>query len=134
MFNISSSKARGLVAATLLLSVATVTAAAQRLLADVSGKWTMTVASPNGALESAVVLKQEAEVLSGTIESQMLGSSKLAGTVKGDTVRFAYTVDMQGNQFELRASGVAKDKDNISGSLEAPNGMGNFPYTMKRVP
>lgn len=51
----------------------------------------------------------------------MFGVSKLAGTVKGGTVRFAYTIDVQGMQFELRASGVAKDKDNIAGSLEAPN-------------
>lgn len=134
MLNISSFKVRRVVAATLLLSVATVTAAAQRLFADVTGKWTMTVAGPDGALESAIVFKQEAEVLSGTIESQMFGASKLAGTVKGDTVRFAYTIDVQGMQFELRASGVSKDKDNIAGSLEAPNGMGNFPYTIKRVP
>jgi len=134
MLNISSSKARYVVAAALLLSVATVTATAQRIFADVSGKWTMTVAGPDGALESAVAFKQEAEALSGTIESQMFGASKLAGTVKGDTVRFAYTIDVQGMQFELRASGIAKDKDNIAGSLEAPGGMGNFPYSMKRVP
>lgn len=94
----------------------------------------MTVAGPDGANESAVVFKQEAEALSGTIESQMLGMSKLAGTVKGDTVKFAFTIDIQGMQFELRAGGLVKDKDNIAGQLEAPNGMGSFPFTMKRTP
>lgn len=123
-----------LLAAALLFTVGTVTAAAQHLFADVSGKWAMTVAGPDGASESAVVLKQEAEALSGSLASEMFGESKLAGTVKGDTVRFAYVIDVQGMQFELRAGGVMKDKDNIVGQLEAPNGMGSFPFTMQRTP
>ena len=120
--------------AALLLSMAAATAVAQRVFADVSGKWDMTVAGPQGANESAVVFKQEADSLSGTIESQMMGSARLSGSVKGDTVRFAFTVDVQGTQYELKASGAVKDKDNIAGSLEAPNGVANFPFTMKRVP
>lgn len=94
----------------------------------------MTIAGPRGVNESAVVFKQEADSLSGTIDSQMLGAAKLSGTVKGDTLRFAFTVELQGMQYELKASGAVKDKDNISGSLEAPNGVANFPFTMKRVP
>ncbi|MEO7361462.1 MAG: hypothetical protein ABI120_14105 [Gemmatimonadaceae bacterium] len=129
----SSSVAR-LFAATAVFSVISATAAAQRWFAEVSGKWSMTVAGPDGASESAVVFKQESEALSGTIESQMLGLAKLAGTVKGDTVRFAFTIDVQGMPFELRAGGMVKDKDNITGQLEAPNGMGSFPFTMKRTP
>lgn len=129
-----SSSVSRLFVATALFSVVAATATAQRWFADVSGKWAMTVAGPDGANESAVVLKQEAEALTGTIESQMLGLAKLAGSVKGDTVRFAFTVDIQGMQFELRAGGVVKDKDNITGALEAPNGMGSFPFTMKRTP
>lgn len=95
----------------------------------------MTVAAPDGANESAVVFKQDADtLLTGTVESQMFGTAKLGGNVKGDTVRFAFTIEIQGMQFELRASGMVKDKDNIGGQLEAPNGMGSFPFTMKRVP
>lgn len=125
---------RHLFVAAILATTTVVTATAQRLLADISGKWTMTVAGPEGANESAIVFKQEAEALSGTIENQMLGAAKLAGTVKGDTVKFAFTVSVQDMQFELRAGGTIKDKDNISGQLEAPNGMGTFPFTIKRVP
>ncbi|MEP6833491.1 MAG: hypothetical protein ABJB74_08860 [Gemmatimonas sp.] len=125
---------RRLLAATLLLSVFAATAAAQRVLADLTGKWTMTVAGPQGANESAVVFKQDADSLSGNIESQMLGASKLSGMVKGDTIRFAFTVAIQGMPYELKASGAVKDKDNIAGSLEAPNGVATFPFTMKRVP
>ncbi|MBC8090117.1 MAG: hypothetical protein H7Z40_22905 [Phycisphaerae bacterium] len=125
---------RNLFVAAMIASAVAVTATAQRVLADITGKWTMTIAGPNGANESAVVFKQEADALSGTIENQLLGAAKLAGTVKGDTVKFAFTVDMQGNVFELKAGGMIKDKDNIAGQLEAPNGMGTFPFTIKRVP
>lgn len=124
---------RPLLGSAILVAALSVSAAAQRFLADVTGKWTMTLAGPDGAIESAVVLKQESEGLSGTIGSQF-GTSKLTGTVKSDTVQFTYSIDVQGMQFELRASGMVKDKDNISGNLAAPNGMGNFPFTMKRVP
>ncbi len=125
---------RNLFVAAVLVSAVAVTATAQRLLADLSGRWTMVIAGPNGAYESAVVFKQEAEVLTGTIEDQMLGSAKLAGTVKGDTVKFSFSVDMQGNVVELKVGGMVKDKDNIAGQLGAPNGMGTFPFTAKRVP
>ncbi|MEP6779770.1 MAG: hypothetical protein ABJC26_07770 [Gemmatimonadaceae bacterium] len=36
--------------------------------------------------------------------------------------------------FILRAGGSLKDKDNIAGSLDLPNGMGSMPFTMKRQP
>ena len=126
--------ARNLFVAAVLASTAAVTATAQRVLADISGKWTMTVAGPDGANESNIVFKQDAGALSGTIENQMLGAARLTGTVKGDTVKFAFTIEIQNMPYELRAGGMIKDKDNISGQLEAPNGMGTFPFTAKRVP
>lgn len=131
-----SSSVFRLFAATLLLSVVTVTATAQRWLADISGKWTLILAGPDGAIESAVLFKQDADTLvTGTIENKMVaGQSKLMGTLKGDTLRFAYSIEVQGMTFELTASGMVKDKDNISGQLFAPNGMGSFPFTMKRAP
>lgn len=125
---------RRLLAATALLSVLAMTATAQRLFADISGKWTMTVAGPQGANESAVMFKQDADTLTGNIDSPVLGASKLTGTVKGDTVRFAFTVAIQGMSYELKANGSVKDKDNIAGSLESPNSIANFPFTMKRAP
>lgn len=128
-------RARRFVAATLLLSVVAVTATAQRFLADVSGKWAISVTSPDGtASESSAALKQDGESLTGTIESALFGSANAAGTVKGDTVRFAFTINMQGTPYELRAGGLLKDKDNIAGSLDLPNGMGSMPFTMKRQP
>lgn len=133
MHRFFSQSSRRLVTAAAMVAVCAVSAGAQQWFADITGKWAMTVAGPQGANESAVVIKQEADSLSGTIESQMLGSGKVAGTVKGDSVRFAFKVAIQGMSYELKATGAVKDQNNISGSLEGPNGVANFPFTMKRV-
>ena len=125
-------QARRFAAATLLFSVVAVTATAQRLLADVSGKWTMSVNTPNGPTESTATWKQTGDTLSGTIESEMMGSAKVTGMVKGDTVRFAFTVDIQGQQIPLTAGGVLnKTADAMEGTVSAA-GMGDFPMTMKK--
>jgi hypothetical protein len=102
--------------------------------ADVSGKWAMIVAGPQGANEASVTLRQDAESISGSIDSPLLGAGKLSGTIRGDTLRFVVMVDYQSKTYEVRASASMRDKDNIAGSLEPPNGVANFPFTMKRVP
>lgn len=122
---------RRIIAVSLLLSIGTVSAVAQRVLADVAGKWTMSVNTPNGATESTATFKQAGDTLSGTLESEMMGSAKLTGTVKGDTVRFAFTLDMQGQQLPLTASALLKDKESMEGTVSAA-GMGDFPMTMKK--
>lgn len=101
---------------------------------DISGKWTIVAAAPDGAYQAVATFKQEVDALSGTIDSQTLGSAKLAGSVKGDTVKFSFSVDVRGNTMELRVGGLIKDKDNISGQLEAQNGMGTFPFSARRIP
>lgn len=129
------SKTRHFMVAALLLAATTaVTATAQRVLADITGNWTMTVAGPQGAMQSGIVFKQAGDSLTGTVTSEMFGAAKLVGFVKGDTVGFAYTIAVEGMEFELSAGGILKDKDNFAGELIAPGGMGSFPFTMKRVP
>lgn len=121
-------------AAVMLFSVATVTAAAQRAFADVSGKWLFSVATPDRTQESIMTLKQEGDLLTGIVEIEQMGTRNLAGSVKGDTVRFAFSIDMQGTQLDLRGAGLLSDKDNFTGQLELPNGMGMFPFSAKRQP
>ena len=123
---------RRLIAAAIVFSAVAVTATAQRMFADIGGKWSMTIDGPQGAMESAVTIKQEGEALTGTITNEMFGSSKLEGNVKGDTVRFAFTIDAGGQSIPLTAGAFVKDKDTVSGQIIA-EGMGNFPFTMKRA-
>ena len=119
--------------AALLLSVATVAAAAQRVFADVSGKWAVAVDMQGTTSESQLTLKQEGDALTGVIESAQIGSRNIAGNVKGDTVRFAFSVDMGGQVLDIRAAGLLTDKDNMSGQIELA-GMGAAPFVAKRQP
>lgn len=116
----------------ILFSVASI-ATAQRVLADVSGKWLITSNSPNGPLESVATFKQEDTALTGTIDISQMGSAKVAGTVKGDTVQYKFSLDAQGTMIEVNVAGVLKDKDNMAGTIYLPNDLGNYPFTAKRA-
>lgn len=109
-------------------------AASQASRADISGKWTIVAAAPDGAYQAVATFKQDVDALTGTIDSQTMGSAKLAGSVKGDTVKFTFSIDVRGRAMELRVGGVIKDKDNISGQLEAQSAMGTFPFSARRIP
>lgn len=117
------------------VSVAAVSvAAAQRLFADITGTWIVSGQSPNGATESTAIFKQTGTELTGSLDIPDIGFAKLSGTVKGDTVNFGFTLDMQGTPLPVQVSGVLKDKDNMSGMISLPQDMGNYPYTAKRKP
>jgi hypothetical protein len=128
----TSSIRRSFVAAALLCA-ATTAAAAQGLFADVTGKWNVTINTGGNVTESVVTLKQSGDSLTGTIESaQTNGSRNLVGTVKSDTVRFGFSIEMQGNTLEISVGGLVKDKDTIEGEMALPNGAATFPFTAKR--
>jgi hypothetical protein len=115
------------------LFAATATAAAQGLFADVTGKWNVSVNTGGRVTESVVTLKQTGDSISGTIESEATGGAReLVGTIKSDTVRFGFSIQMQGNTIEIAAGGLLKDKDTIEGEMALPNGAGTFPFTAKR--
>ncbi|MEO7362077.1 MAG: hypothetical protein ABI120_17230 [Gemmatimonadaceae bacterium] len=130
----TKSTSRRLLASALLLTSAVSVAAAQRILADISGTWAVSAQSPTGASESTAVFKQDGTALTGTLDIPELGSAKIAGTVKGDTVRFGFSIDVQGTLIPVQVSGLMKDKDNMSGTIALPQDMGSYPYTAKRKP
>jgi len=130
----TKSTSRRLLASALLLMSAVSVAAAQRILADISGTWIVSAQTPTGAGESTAVFKQDGTALTGTLDIPELGSAKIAGTVQGDTVRFGFSIDVQGTQIPVQVSGLMKDKDNMSGTIALPQEMGSYPYTAKRKP
>ena len=127
-------KSRRILASAVLLLSAVSVAAAQRVLADISGTWVVSAQSPNGAGESTAVFKQDGAALTGTLDIPDLGIAKLAGSVKGDTVNFSFAIDVQGNQIPVQVSGLIKDKNNMAGTISLPQDMGSYPYTAKRKP
>ncbi|MGV3709402.1 MAG: hypothetical protein ACO1Q7_11220 [Gemmatimonas sp.] len=133
---IKSSSRRLIASAVLFASAASVATAttAQRFFADISGVWIVSAASPQGASESTATFKQEGTALSGSLDIPQLGNAKIAGSVKGDTVAFGFTLDVQGNQIPVQVNGMVKDKDNMGGTITLPADMGSYPFSAKRKP
>lgn len=116
------------VVAALVLSAAT--ASAQHLFADFAGAWNVTVQGPQGPMNSLLTLKQTGDTVSGDFESE-LGKAAVSGMVKGDSIKFAFSLDAGGQQLSLQATAALKDKDNLNGVIEAA-GMGGFPFSATR--
>lgn len=103
-------------------------AGAQRVLADLTGKWTFSVVTENGTGTPAVTLKQEGEKLTGTYSSPRMGERAISGTVKGDSLRFA----LIGGEVELTFAGVVVDADHLRGMVDFA-GQGGAAFTAVRA-
>ena len=113
----------------LVASTAALAGNAQRVLADLTGKWTFSVVTENGTGTPAVVLKQDGESLTGTYESSRMGTRFIAGFVKKDSIDFV----LKGGETELRFMGHIVDKDNVKGVVDF-GGQGGATFTGKRAP
>ena len=88
-------------------------------IADVSGKWTLSVDFQGQNFPVSLVLEQSEENVSGKLES-MLGEGIVEnGKVKGNKFSAAAKSEMQGQTVELTISGTVEN-DSINGSLTAP--------------
>jgi hypothetical protein len=121
---------RALASVAIVSVVSSVAVAAPRILADLTGKWTMTVATPDGTQPSTLTITQKNDSISGSLESQ-LGSAPVSGIVQGDSVKFAFQLDMGGQQLVISGVGAIKDKDNWGGVLDVA-GLGVMPFSAVR--
>ena len=98
------------------------------LAADVTGTWAMAVESPMGSGTPTFVLEQKGEEVTGSYKGQ-LGEAKVAGTLKGNALSFAYTIDAQGMQLKVTYTGTV-DGNTMSGKVNyADQGDGTFKGT-----
>lgn len=127
---------RRLLASALVLALAAPAIAAvpavRRLAVDVTGNWAISVNTPQGATESTVTFDQKGDSVTGVITMDRIGTRNLVGTVTKDTLRFGFTIDMQGQVMEIRAGGIVKDSVTIDGELVLPGGMGAFTFVAKK--
>src|SRR4249920_3940489 len=96
---------------------------------DITGDWTVTVESPQGATSIDATMKQAGEDLTGTITSPM-GAVDFKGKVIKDALNVSYTLDLQGNSIEIKMTGTVTG-DSITGNLNF-GGMGDVPWTAKK--
>jgi hypothetical protein len=105
--------------------------AGQATKVDVTGVWVLTVESAAGTGTPTVTFKQEGEKVTGHYSSQLVGEADLAGTVKGQTISFTVTADVQGTKFQLTYSGTVDTNDSMKGKLSAGE-FGDGTFTGKR--
>ncbi len=99
---------------------------------DLTGTWQVSGVSPRGPVASTLRLTQTAAALLGDIQIDQVGSSRLTGTVSGDTVRFSFPLTMQGAPGEVRVMGTLQGRDSMVGTIVLPEPMGSYPFTATR--
>lgn len=101
--------------------------------AAVSGTWSITTNSPQGAMESTLTVTQQGSAFTGTMTSQMLGTSPVAdGAVSGRRVTWNLNMSMGGQSFTLTYEGEVTG-NRMSGTVSAGS-FGSFPFTGEKRP
>jgi hypothetical protein len=97
---------------------------------NVTGEWAFTVTTDQGGGNPVITFKQDGEKLTGKYAGQ-LGNADLTGTLKGNAIRFTFTLDLQGQQATATYDGTV-EKNTMKGKLDI-GGMltGTFTATKK---
>ena len=97
---------------------------------SITGEWAFTVQTDQGGGTPTITFKQDGEKLTGKYNGQ-LGVADLTGTVKGNDVKFTFTVDVGGQQAPVSYAGTV-EKNTMKGTLDI-GGMvsGTFTATKK---
>ena len=124
-------RARSCLVATLAIamSLVRVTAGAQTPGIDITGDWRITVNSPMGPRTNPLSLKQDGEKVTGSFKSQA-GELPVSGTLVGDELKLAFTVNMQGNPLDISLTGKV-----VGASISGTAQFGSFAegeFTAKR--
>jgi len=82
---------------------------------SVAGEWDAQFSTPGGAQGLKLILKVDGEKLTGTAKRSR-GDVPITGTIKGDDISFAYTVEYNGNAMTISFSGKVKG-DTMSGTV-----------------
>ena len=90
-----------------LLAISLVLFASPAFAADVDGKWTGSVDSPNGPIAVTYLLKADGATLTGTTTGPDGGSIALKnGKISGDKISFSVDFDFGGDKTTFDFTGV----------------------------
>jgi hypothetical protein len=99
---------------------------------DVSGAWNMTVELPGQSVPVTLILKQEGEKLSGSVQSGFFGTAQIRnGSVTGDSFSFDVTIAVGGQNMDVAFTGKVSGNQ-ISGA--ATSQQGAKPFSGTKVP
>jgi hypothetical protein len=112
-----------------VLALGLLTAVPAAAQTNLTGDWDVTINSPQGANTSKVTFKQDATKVDGMIKSPA-GETAIAGTVEGDEMKVAFTINFQGMPFEIKLNGKVAG-DTIAGKADF-GGFAEGDWTAKR--
>jgi invasion protein IalB len=105
---------------------AAATAATQ---SSVAGNWSLAIQTPMGTRDSTLVLAQNGNQLSGTMQSPR-GEVPINGTIKGSEIAFSMKLNVQGADMNIDYSGTVQN-DSMQGKVVLGQ-MGEGTWTGKR--
>jgi hypothetical protein len=82
---------------------------------SIAGEWDATFNTPGGPQALKLIFKVDGEKISGTAKRSR-GDVAIAGTIKGDDITFAYSIDYNGNPVTITFSGKVKG-DTMGGNV-----------------
>jgi hypothetical protein len=98
---------------------------------NVTGDWDVTIQSPQGTNTVLVTLKQDGEKVSGLFKGPQGELPFEGGTLTGNDLKFAFTVNVQGNSIIISLTGKV-DGAAISGKADF-GGFGEGDWSAKRA-
>ena len=90
----------------------TISVSAQK---SIAGEWDATFNTPGGPQPLTLIFKVDGEKITGTAKRSR-GDVAIAGTIKGDDISFAYSIDYNGNPVTITFTGKVKG-DTMGGSV-----------------
>jgi opacity protein-like surface antigen len=113
-----------LVAATATMTTA---AAAQ----SIAGQWDAAMSTPGGVRNFKIDFQVSGDTVTGTVH-RSAGDVPLRGTIKGNLLKFSYTIDYNGNDLVLTMT-VTVDGDTMKGTVDF-GGAAEDEFSAKRAP
>lgn len=97
---------------------------------SVAGNWDASYNTPGGPRAFKVVLIQDGEKLTGTVKREQ-GDSPLVGTAKGDSVKFIYQIEYNGNKLDMTVAAKVT-ADSMKGIVDFA-GQAQEPFEAKKT-
>ncbi len=100
----------------------------QPAIASVGGNYSVTIDVPGQTLTGTMALTQQAEVLTGTLQTQLGTTTIKDGKVSAEGFTFSGTVEFGGSTIDLIVKGTVTGNQ-ISGTIDSPQGTVPFSGT-----
>lgn len=101
--------------------------------ADVSGDWVLTVRTDQGVTSPRLALMQDGTALTGTYESQTLGTNDVRGSIDGSELSIRFSADIQGQPVPVSYRGTLQEDGTLSGRLDIADGAFGGTFTAVRA-